>query len=71
MKYEGGKKDKGGLSKRVGFGLLVGLACGGATIAGTWPFAVLMAILVYLSSLEYFGFVSSKVISTALAIVCT
>eukprot|EP00958_Prasinococcus_capsulatus_P001287 scaffold112_cov282-Prasinococcus_capsulatus_cf.AAC.6 len=49
-----------GLGNRVGFGLVVGLACGGATIAGTWPFAFLMAILVYLSSLEYFGFVSSK-----------
>ena len=53
------------LTTRILFGTLMGGAGAGIILAGGWVFTAVICLVVYQASQEFYGFVTSKVLTCA------
>ncbi|KAJ0928566.1 putative phosphatidate cytidylyltransferase [Helianthus annuus] len=60
------QKKSSQLSKRVVFGLGIGITAGGVVLTGGWVFSVALAAVVFAGSREYFELVRSRGISSGM-----
>ncbi|KAM0072496.1 putative phosphatidate cytidylyltransferase [Helianthus debilis subsp. tardiflorus] len=60
------QKKSSQLSKRVVFGLVIGITAGGVVLTGGWVFSVALAGVVFAGSREYFELVRSSGISSGM-----
>lgn len=54
------------LTKRIVFGLGIGITAGGVVVAGGWVFSVALAAAVFAGSREYFELVRSRGITSGM-----